>query len=122
VSSFAHPQQTQRSPILQRLLADARPVVFYGEGQRFVRRSEAHGHACRFRVPRHVGERFLQDAEDGGRAISIQGQFIDPDVEFMRQTCARSEVLDIPFDRGNQAQVVEYRRSPDGLRGAPRPR
>lgn len=73
-------------------------------------------------MPRHVGERFLQDAEDGGRAISIQGQFIDPDVEFMRQTCARSEVLDIPFDRGNQAQVVEYRRSPDGPRGAPRPR
>ena len=67
-----------------------------------------HVHLSGARVPGDVGEGFLQDAEDVGGTLDIEGNRVRRQVERTSDAGTAGELVHGPLDRGDEPEVVQH--------------
>ena len=62
----------------------------------------------RSRVPGHIGQRLLQDAEQIGRAVRVERVVVQWQIDLADDARAAGELLHRPLDRRREPQAVEH--------------
>ena len=72
---------------------------------------EGNAHRFGLRVPDHVGQAFLEDAEGRGGPVTIQVQIDRRNRDLAGDAIASGKVVCLPFNGGRQAKVIQDSRT-----------
>src|SRR5258706_2095910 len=122
--ALPHAQNSERSGIGKLVFGNPVAVVPYLEAHVSVGPLQLDPHFGRVRVAGDVGERFLENAEERGRARAAERDVFEPRGQLAFDPGALLKLVDLPFDRRGEPQIVQDARpelgrdaahGPDGL-------
>ena len=103
-----HAEQSQRLLAVEIAVGDADAVVGHVQADAVIVHRELHVDARRARMPRHVGEDLLEDAEHRRRHVDVELDALGRQLGAAADAGALLEFLRLPCHRGDEAHVVQH--------------
>ena len=110
-SALFHAEQAERFWVAQGVRRQAAAIIGDFEDHAAALLAKSHSHLRRLRVPRHVGEGFLEDAKDSGGHLRRQLRLALGKFHLAKNAGAFVKSLRLVLERGEQSELIEHART-----------